>query len=178
MAIIFNGKKCESIKFTFNREHNTFQIINKLNKVALPLIADKDEDILKFVILELINNSLRASQKIYTLNPITMDIRFCKEKIEVIVKDGAGGFDISNLPYDIMKKIDKINVLSDNFLAYREEHNFERFGMGLYLAKTWADEFLIGFINERGENAVYNGPGSVYGTKIYIKKVIYDTEVE
>ncbi len=169
IAIDFNGKQCQSVKFKCKSGTNTRHILDKLDLVDFPFIQS-EADTLKYLILELLTNSLRATDEIRGGLPIVIDMQINKDFFIVTIEDGAGGFDVKLLPYNIDEEPSHIDILSRDFIEYRERHGFERFGMGIYSVKVWSDVFKLGFIDEDGKCIKYTGRGSVAGTRIVFKK--------
>jgi len=164
LLLEFDGKKCDNIKMTYTKDVDTFHILNYLNKLKFPF-SETDENLAKYVVIELLNNSIRASSERGSVNPIKMFLGIESERLTICVKDGAGGFNLKKLPFDINNKIEEINIISDSFVTYREEKKYNRFGLGLYFAKIWADEFQLDFIDDNENPIIYKEDGSVYGQK-------------
>jgi len=122
LLLEFDGKKCDNIKMTYTKDVDTFHILNYLNKLKFPF-SETDENLAKYVVIELLNNSIRASSERGSVNPIKMFLGIESERLTICVKDGAGGFNLKKLPFDINNKIEEINIISDSFVTYREEKN-------------------------------------------------------
>ncbi len=171
IAITFNEKKCNKVKFKCKSGTSTVHVLEILDKIKFPLPL-VEEETLKFLILELLTNSLRASDEIKSAVPVETYIEINGNDLIITVQDGAGGFDTSVLPYEISQEPSHIDILSEDFIKYREQYGFERFGMGLYSVKVWSDKFDLCFVDDAGNCVDYKGAGSVNGTRISFQKNI------
>jgi anti-sigma regulatory factor (Ser/Thr protein kinase) len=169
LSIIFQEKKCKSVKFNCKNGTQTLHVLNKLEDIKFPFVQ-KQTDTIIYLIMELITNSLRASREHESVMPVTINIELTDNEFVVTVEDKAGGFDVSVLPYDINEDPCHVDIFSGEFIEYREKFGFERFGMGIYSVKVWADNFKLTFIDEEKNPVSYNDNGSVAGTVITFKK--------
>jgi hypothetical protein len=101
-----------------------------------------------------------------------LELKLADSQISLCVKDGAGGFDLSNLPYDINSDLKNVDCNDESFLEYREKNAYQRFGYGLYLVKSWSDHFEISFTDHSGKRVEFSPDGKVFGTIITVKKDI------
>ena len=171
IVLTYNGKKCREINVTYKNDIDGQHVFANVSRIKLPF-AQKDQDVVRFVILELITNSLRAAKEVKSPHPVNMELKLSDKEISLCVKDGAGGFDLSSLPYDINSDISKVNCNDDRFLEYREKNDYQKFGYGLYLVKSWSDYFDISFTDKNGNIVDKPSGAQVFGTKVVVKKNI------
>lgn len=132
---------------------------------------------IRFALLELVNNSLRAHRSRQNSSDISIDFRIvehirevnndgsAKTGLSIVLEDSGGGFDPADLPYNIFAPLDNIDLQSESFQLYREMHNQQRFGMGLFVTRRTFDSFKLEFIDHYGNAGVYS-PDDIRGTRI------------
>jgi len=139
-------------------------ILSAFDSIALPT-TNLGADNLRFAILELVNNSLRAHRERGVQKEILVDI-YCADDLLIIqIRDFGGGFDPGKLPYSLDADVRSVNIMSESFQEYQKKNNFKRFGMGLYIAKKTFDQFLLLFLDGKGAPAPWT-PGTTAGTLI------------
>ncbi|PKL14975.1 MAG: hypothetical protein CVV50_01615 [Spirochaetae bacterium HGW-Spirochaetae-6] len=168
-AISYGSKKYKSLKISFSKDNRMKDILAILMQLELPL-KRVDRSNWEFVVLELLTNAIRASVERKTEAKIIMHLKLENSFFYTYITDGAGGFDLESLPYDIFEDADKIDVFSKHFEQYRLYNDYKRYGLGLFSAKKFADEFDIFFIDNEGQQTRNYAPGSLFGTFISIKK--------
>lgn len=150
--ITYRQKTYRQLTFSFSGKVPFEKVLGALNHVDFNGTVENDEQAI-YAILELINNSLRAHREKEVKEKIVLKIRSEEDHVMVRLKDRGGGFDPSNLPYDIHSPVQEISPASEAFEAYREKHNYRRFGMGLLLARKVFPGFRLSFFEENGKIA-------------------------
>lgn len=159
----------------FNRKNRVKDILAMLIPLELPL-KEPDKSNWEWVLLELLTNSIRASVEQFVDEQIVVklfmeDSFFCTE-----VSDAAKGFNFKNLPYKLSENVGDINVFSEAFEEYREKYSYKRYGLGLYGAKKFADEFDIYMRDIKGNKTLSFDSSDIAGTTVLIKKNINSKE--
>ena len=132
-------------------------------------ISEQMEGLTKFAINELITNSIRASREQSTNNNIKLCLKIHDDFLFINIIDFAGGFDITQLPYDVNKNPHELDLLSETFDEYRTENKHLRFGVGLLSSRKILTNFRMYFFDKNGNEKTWDGEGSVSGTKIEAK---------
>jgi len=171
--IIYGKKKYESLKISFSKENEIKDILVTLIELSIPL-PTIDANNWEFVVLELMTNAHRASLEKNTDQKIYLNLKIENGQFTTMICDGAGGFDINSLPYDISLPADKIDVFSSSFEDYRLKNDYKRFGLGLFSAKKFGDWFDIYFVNSKHEKLPEYQPGKTYGTVIVFRKKLQE----
>ena len=164
--LIFRDKKYRNINFLIKKDADFGEILHLLGSIEfegieLPINTEQ----ISFAVLELISNSLRAHREKGVDAPVRLRLAAKDTGIHIRVQDWGGGFDTSNLPYDLNAPVEKIDTNTDEFQEYRENHGYLRFGIGLYVAKRTFDRFSLNFIDE-DLNQVQWGEEKCRGTQI------------
>ncbi|SRR6056297_488913 len=167
--IEYGSTKCKRLVFRISPETPFQEILAKLNRVKFIGSFIPTEHI-TYSVLELLNNSLRAQRERNANDPILLRFQERKEGFHIYIRDWGGGFDISELPYDIHTKVDEIDIHNEEFERYRQEHEYMRFGLGLYLARKTFPFFSISFIDPH-EKPVEWDPRVTAGTIIELHTV-------
>ncbi len=162
----FRNKHCEQVTLTIHPEADFKEILKTLESVQFPDFIDNAENI-KYAVLELISNSLRAHREKKISKQITAIFRVKNTKVDVEVKDFGGGFNPRLLPYDLEAGVKDIDQSSRAFEEYRARHKYLRFGMGLLLTKITFPFFEIVFLDDH-EHPTKWGGGNVNGTLIRV----------
>lgn len=111
-------------------------------------------------VVELLQNSIRASTEKDVDHPITCKFKYKYKEVAIEIINGAGGFDFGKIPF----KLDTFIKASD--LPLEEYHkNTSRGGLGLFLASKTFKDFSINFFDENGEISDFQ-EGKTKGTKI------------
>jgi len=121
-----------------------------------------------YAVLELLNNSLRAHRKKHIKKPISLEFTTLSEGFEIVIRDWGGGFDLHSLPYNLDAEIDEINIHDEKFEQYRQENNYKKFGLGLYLARKTFPVFELSFFDRNRGRAAWS-PGNTAGTEIRLR---------
>jgi anti-sigma regulatory factor (Ser/Thr protein kinase) len=140
------------------------EVLTVLEAIKLPeFVANRDN--VKFAVLELLSNSLRAHREKREERKIRLVFLTERGCLRVTVRDYGGGFDPARLPYRLNDDIAAIDHTSPSFQEYQRKHGYQRFGMGLLVARRTFDEFRLSFFNT-SEEPVDWGSGPVCGTLI------------
>jgi anti-sigma regulatory factor (Ser/Thr protein kinase) len=167
--IQYENRRYKKLTFRIFPSTDFQQILSKLNNVSFSHSTLTPEQII-YAVLELINNSLRAHREKAHDLPIYLRFAVDSDGYEVYLQDWGGGFDITRLPYDLYEDTGRINIHDENFEQYRLEHNHQRFGLGLYLAKKTFTHFNIYFIDEDGLETTWE-TGKSAGTVIHLRTI-------
>lgn len=123
------------------------EILKVLNNIRLPDYEDINSDNIKYAVMELLNNSLRAHREKRVNKAIITTFNTFNSHLTINIKDYGGGFDPGKLPYDLQKDHREVNTQSSYFIEYREKNNYQRFGMGLLLARRTFTYFDLSFFD-------------------------------
>ena len=170
--LIYGNKKCKKLVFNISPKTPFQDILGKLTRITYYGAHISSEHI-TYSVLELINNSLRAQREREAFDPILLRIHQRANGFYFYLRDWGGGFDISQLPYDINTRVEEIDIHNEVFERYRQEHEYMRFGLGLYLARKTFPVFSISFIDGQ-EQPVDWIPGTTAGTIIELQTVAQD----
>jgi len=140
------------------------EILGVLEAIRLPEFVRNGENV-KFAVLELLGNSLRAHRERNVERKIRLVFITEDGRLRVTVRDYGGGFDPDRLPYRLGDEAGDVDHTSPAFQEYQRKHNYLRFGMGLLVAKRTFDEFRLSFF-DTAEQPVDWGSGAVLGTLV------------
>ena len=163
-ALHVNGRQSRTIRLTVNPEADFRQVISILGEIRIPPTRVSDEHI-RFAVLELLNNSIRAHREKMEQRDILIDLTVSGGKLVVAIRDFGGGFDPRKLPYDLAADPATLDLKSPSFEEYQKRNGYKRFGMGIYVAKKTFDEFRLVFLDAQDRPAPW-APGVVAGTLI------------
>jgi len=162
--IEYNDQKCRKLVFRISPNTPFQEILSKLNRIQFVGCSISTEHI-TYSVLELLNNSLRAQREQKNENPILLKFQKTRAGFTIYLRDWGGGFDISELPYDINTSIEEIDIHNQEFEQYRQAHEYMRFGLGLYLARKTFPVFSLFFIDHQEKPTDWN-PKITAGTVI------------
>lgn len=162
--IEYSDKKCRKLVFRISPNTPFQEILAKLSMIQFIGCPISTEHI-TYSVLELLNNSLRAQREQNNENPILLKFQKNRTGFNIYLRDWGGGFDISELPYDINSNIEEIDIHNQEFEQYRQSHEYMRFGLGLYLARKTFPVFSLFFIDHQ-ENPTGWDPEITAGTVI------------
>jgi anti-sigma regulatory factor (Ser/Thr protein kinase) len=160
----FQSKQSDQVTVTIHPNAEFREVLLTLESIRFPDFVENAENI-KYAVLELISNSLRAHKEKNVDKKVIAVFRAVDSKIDIEVKDFGGGFDPKELPYPLEAPADTIDQTSDAFERYQEKHNHLRFGMGLLISKKTFPNFEVMFFDET-EQSVQWGHSTVIGTMI------------
>lgn len=167
--LAFGKKRCNNLVLKIS-PHTPFpDILARMEKIEFVGCMIPSEHII-YSILELINNSLRAHRNRKEDRPILLKMKTEKHGFEIDLKDWGGGFDVRALPYSLDGDISDVNIHSEEFESYRQVHNYQRFGLGLYLARKTFTDFSLRFFDDEGNESEWVKGKSV-GTRITLRSV-------
>jgi len=162
----FQSKRSDQITLNIHPDADFREVLQILESIQFPDFVGNSDNI-KYAVLELISNSLRAHQEKKVDKQVMAVFRTEDTRIDVEVKDFGGGFDPTQLPYSLDAPVEMIDQTSDEFEKYQKKHNFLRFGMGLLITKKTFPFFELIFFDE-DEQPVEWGQGAVNGTMIRV----------
>lgn len=142
------------------------QVIHTFDAIGMPPARVSGENV-RFAVLELVNNSLRAHREKGESRDILVDLAVTGARLCIAVRDFGGGFDPSRLPYDIDTDPGSLDPHSQPFQEYRERNGYKRFGMGILAAKRTFDHFHLQFLDARDMPSPFV-PGLIVGTLITV----------
>ena len=160
----YNGRESKEISIKISPQADFREPLGILESLQFPDTAPNSE-IIKYSVLELLNNSLRAHRENNVDESISVTFKCQAGNLLVSVRDHGRGFDPRLLPYSIDENADEIDLHSPAFEHYRKEHDFKRFGVGVYLAKKTFNRLQILFFDHEGNETEWK-PGEVAGTVI------------
>ena len=163
-AVLRNGKIGRTVRMTVSPKADFRQIIHTFDSIDMPPARVSAENI-RFAILELVNNSLRAHREKGESRDILVDLTLADGRLSVAIRDFGGGFDPRRLPYDVEADPAGLDVHSRPFEEYQKQNGYKRFGMGIFVAKKTFDHFHLQFLDERDMPSPFV-PGRIVGTLI------------
>ena len=163
-SLQMNGLQSRTIRLTINPHADFREVIRILDAIVIPPFRVSGEHI-RFAILELLNNSIRAHREKGESRDIWIDLSALDGRFMVSVRDFGGGFDTRKLPYDLNADPRSLDLHSASFEDYQKQNGYKRFGMGIYVARKTFDEFRLVFLDERDQPTPYR-PGITAGTLI------------
>jgi len=169
--IYVNNKSYSCLNINISAGASFKVILATINNIDLQGLELSQEH-LRYALLELVNNSLRAHREKNCKEPIKIRIRSKEDGYSLEIKDWGGGFEISGLPFDISEHYDKIDMESQRFQQYREKNQYKRFGMGLLSAKKVFSHFQILF--HKDDRICPYKPGETDGTIIELGVEVYE----
>lgn len=165
--IEYEKKRYHSLTLRIQPSTSFQYVLARMNEIQFIGCELPSEHII-YSVLELLNNSLRAHRDKEVPEPILLQFRACSQGFEIFIRDRGGGFDVHSLPYNLHSDIEEIDIHDKSFEKYRQRHNYQKFGLGLYLARRTFPYFSLNFFDS-GEKEVDWGEGSVAGTQIRLR---------
>jgi anti-sigma regulatory factor (Ser/Thr protein kinase) len=162
----FQSRQSERVTVNIHPEADFREVLRILESIHFPDFVTNSENI-KYAILELISNSLRAHREKNIDKQVIAVFRAEDTKVDIEVKDFGGGFDPARLPYPLDAPVETIDLTSDAFEEYQEKHKYLRFGMGLLITKKTFPFFQLIFFDE-AEQPVQWAQSGVRGTVIRV----------
>lgn len=163
-AIDLGGNGGRTVRLAVSPKADFRQIIHTFDSIDLPPTRVSVENI-RFAILELVNNSLRAHREKSEARDILIDLTVAGGRLCVAIRDFGGGFDPCRLPYDIDADPASLDLHSRPFQEYQQRNGYKRFGMGIFVAKKTFDHFHLQFLDGRDMPSPFV-PGLIVGTLI------------
>lgn len=146
-----NGNKYKSVLLKISKTTDFSRILDELHQLLFAGIDKKNLENIRYSLLELVNNSIRAHKEKNEDRDILLRIKLSEDEVIITLKDWGGGFDINILPYDINQELNEIDINNQDFLNYREKYGYHRFGMGLFISKKTFNHFKLRFVGHKGE---------------------------
>jgi anti-sigma regulatory factor (Ser/Thr protein kinase) len=165
-SLHIDGKQSRTIRLTVSPHANFREAIRALGAITIPPTRVNDEHI-RFAVLELLNNSIRAQKEKHDPRDICIDMTASDGRLVVSIRDYGGGFDPGKLPYDLMADSATLDLSSSPFEEYQKRNGYKRFGMGLYIAKKTFDDFRLVFLDQQDRPTQW-APGQISGTIITV----------
>ena len=162
----FKGKPFRRIRLNIRPKVEFKQILDTLEDLTLPQTNVKSQDI-KYAILEMVNNSIRAHRDNKIEEPLTVTFEYANPELTIAVVDKGPGFNPQVLPYSLDDDPNDLDLKSDSFDEYRKKHNYKRFGMGLHLVRKTFSSFELSFLNSDGQFVEWK-EGKIRGTCIKV----------
>jgi len=162
--LVYGQKKSRKINLKISPQADFREILQALEALALPDFVSNEQNI-KYAVLELVNNSLRAHREKKVEREIVATFTVEPDRLKISVKDFGGGFNPNSLPYKLNEDHSRIDPRNSQFLAYQQKNNYLRFGMGLLLAKKTFPHFELVFFDAQGKPVPWES-GRVSGTLI------------
>lgn len=162
------------VKLAVSPREDFRNIIRRLDDVSIPHTRVSASN-LRFAILELLNNSIRAQREKGDDREIQTVFTIADGRLEVSVRDFGGGFDPRALPYDLFSDPATVDLHSAPFEAYQRKNRYKRFGMGLYIARKTFDSIQIQFVDNSGRPTSWD-QGRVAGTVINLSAKVDKTD--
>ena len=152
------------------------EVIRTLDAIDLPAVRVSGEHV-RFAILELLNNSIRAHREKSEGRDISLDMTLSDGRLVVAIRDFGGGFDPKRLPYDVDADPGSLDLHSPPFEEYQKRNGYKRFGMGIFVAKKTFEDFRLMFLDAEEKPAPW-APGRITGTLIILSvRVLAEGEV-
>ncbi|MCF7928299.1 MAG: ATP-binding protein [Spirochaetales bacterium] len=165
--ILYQGKSTRSLHLRIEPGIPFKTILKTLEQIDFPQTTIRHDHII-YAVLELVNNSLRAHREHEVNEPVHLRFRVDGRALSITIEDRGRGFDPSRLPYDLNEDLSSIDLNNSNFQEYRLQHQYKRFGMGLYVARKTFPTFHLSFIDNRGQERKWDGEETIQGTKIHL----------
>lgn len=172
--MVYGDRRYRRIRLSIHPRAPFRSVLSVLDRVNLPELGMNPEHI-KYAVLEMVNNSLRAHRAVGLDGPIAVEFELGQEALLIRISDDGPGFDPSCLPYRLDADPQSIDLNSEAFQEYRRRNNYQRFGMGLPLVLRTFDTFSVDFRDAGGQPVTW-GDGKVHGTSITVTKGRHDGE--
>jgi anti-sigma regulatory factor (Ser/Thr protein kinase) len=163
-ALSVDGRLSERVELTVSPRADFRDVIHALETITFPPTGVSGESI-RFAILELVNNSIRAHREKNEEREIRIVLSVSDGRLEISIRDFGGGFNPKALPYDLDADPRTLDLHSAPFDDYQHRHGYKRFGMGIYVAKKTFDRFQISFLDHQEKPLPWQ-EGKVAGTLI------------
>lgn len=167
-----NGKKYKSVLIRLSSETDFSEILDEFHSIFISGMEEKKLENIRYSLLELVNNSIRAHKERQCDDFITLRFSVEGKELIIVLQDRGGGFDKSGLPYDLDDDVHDIDINDDSFMDYRERHGYNRFGMGLLVTKRTFDSFVLSFLDKEGVLTRGYNKGETAGTHIELRSLL------
>jgi anti-sigma regulatory factor (Ser/Thr protein kinase) len=163
-SLTLRSRRCRQLRLNIHPSAEYRKVLDILNSLNLPASIGNPENV-KFAVLELISNSLRAHREKQVQEMVLTVLRFEDGHLTVTIRDFGGGFDPYSLPFDLQGDVRAVDPNGNRFQEYQKRNNFQRFGMGLLVARRVFPSFSLVFLDAVGRQVRW-GKGTVSGTLI------------
>jgi anti-sigma regulatory factor (Ser/Thr protein kinase) len=163
-SLALRSRRCRQLRLNIHPSAEYRRVLDVLNNLDLPASIGNQENV-KFAVLELISNSLRAHREKRVDQQVLTVLRFEDGHLTVSIRDFGGGFDPYSLPFDLTGDVRAVDPNGSRFQEYQKRNNFQRFGMGLLVARRVFPSFTLSFLDAEGRQVRW-GEGAVSGTYI------------
>jgi hypothetical protein len=163
-GIRYEGEERRAARIIVRPKSEFRTILRIFNAIQYPETGNADERI-SFALLELVSNSMRAQIERGREEPILVRIWIEEGRMMIKVADHGGGFDPSSLPYSFNAPVESLDMMSPEFIAYRERFDNTRFGMGLVAVRKIFPFFSLRFVDDTDTELPWPSP-KIEGTII------------
>jgi anti-sigma regulatory factor (Ser/Thr protein kinase) len=163
-SLALRSRRCRQLRLNIHPSAEYRKVLDILNSLQLPASVGNPENV-KFAVLELISNSLRAHRERGVEQSVLTLLRFEDGHLTVSIRDFGGGFDPYSLPFDLEGDVRTVDPNGSRFQEYQRRNNFQRFGMGLLVARRVFPAFSLSFLDAAGRPVRW-GEEEVVGTFI------------
>jgi len=163
-SLALRSRRCRQLRLNIHPAADYRRVLDVLNCLYLPSSVGNPENV-KFAVLELISNSLRAHRERQVEQQVLTVLRWEDGHLTVTIRDFGGGFDPYSLPYDLEGDVRAVDPNGSRFQEYQKRNDFQRFGMGLLVARRVFPVFSLVFL-DAASRPVRWGEGEVSGTFI------------
>jgi anti-sigma regulatory factor (Ser/Thr protein kinase) len=163
-ALALRSRRCRQLRLNIHPSAEYRKVLDILNSLNLPASIGNPENV-KFAVLELISNSLRAHREKQVQEQVSTVLRFEDGHLTVTIRDFGGGFDPYSLPFDLEGDVRAVDPNGNRFQEYQKRNSFQRFGMGLLVARRVFPGFSLVFLDAAGRQVRW-GKATVSGTLI------------
>ena len=163
-ALEVNGRQSRTVRLTVSPDADFREVIRTIDAIVIPPVRVSAEHV-RFAVLELLNNSVRAHREKGEARSISVDLTAADGGLVVAIRDFGGGFDPRRLPYDLDADPATLDLHTPAFEEYQKRHGYKRFGMGIYVAKKTFDGFRLVFLDAQDRQTPWQ-PGVCTGTLI------------
>jgi len=163
-ALALRSRRCRQLRLNIHPSAEYRKVLDILNSLNLPASIGNPENV-KFAVLELISNSLRAHREKQVQEQVSTVLRFEDGHLTVTIRDFGGGFDPYSLPFDLEGDVRAVDPNGNRFQEYQKRNSFQRFGMGLLVARRVFPSFSLVFLDAAGRQVRW-GKATVSGTLI------------
>ena len=163
-TLLLNGRESKYVRLAVSPQADFRDIIHTFDAIEIPPTRVSVDNI-RFAILELVNNSLRAHREKGESRDILIDLSLADGRLFIAIRDFGGGFNPKKLPYELEADPRSLDLHSSPFQEYQRKNGYKRFGMGIYVAKKTFDDFRLVFLDERDMPVPWT-EGRIIGTLI------------
>lgn len=165
-GIIYEGAEHRSLSIKVRPGCSFDSVLKIFEEMRFP-VSRVPDDRISFAILELVANSMRAHEERGSEDSILVRLWVDRRRLLATVSDRGGGFDPSRLPYAIDAPVETLDLMSAEFVAYRERYGNSRFGMGLVAVRKIFPIFSLKFVDGSDDELAWPSP-DIEGTTILL----------